>query len=78
LIPIDGKFVYLKGIIAIDPSTLPSRLNMELIKKLQKEVAANIFTPPAVFDGRKNMFAARELPLGPANAKTVCDQFLSP
>jgi eukaryotic translation initiation factor 2C len=45
---------------------------MLLIKKLQMEVAADIFTPPAVFDGRKNMFAARELPLGPTDAKTVC------
>jgi eukaryotic translation initiation factor 2C len=78
LIPIDIDRVFLKGVTAINPSTLPSRLNMELIKKLQMEVAADIFTPPAVFDGRKNMFAARELPLGSTYAKKVCNQFLSP
>jgi eukaryotic translation initiation factor 2C len=47
---------------------------MELIKKLQNDVAPQVFTPHAVFDGRKNMFAARVLPLGPANAATVGNQ----
>lgn len=53
--------------VVISPSekTLPARLNMELITTLQLKVAANIFTPRAVYDGRKNLFAARELPFGP-------------
>jgi eukaryotic translation initiation factor 2C len=50
---------------------------MVLVKKLQMEVATQIFTPPAVYDGRKNMFAARELPLGATHAKTVGSQFFS-
>ncbi|KAF5387029.1 hypothetical protein D9615_002113 [Tricholomella constricta] len=55
--------------IAIDPSNLATRLNTILIKKLQMEVAPDVFTPSAVYDGRKNMFAARELPLGPTNSR---------
>jgi eukaryotic translation initiation factor 2C len=35
---------------------------MDLIRHLQEVAAPNIFTPPAVYDGRKNMFAIRELP----------------
>ena len=35
---------------------------MEIIKRLQGDVAPEIFTPPAVYDGRKNMFAPRLLP----------------
>jgi eukaryotic translation initiation factor 2C len=52
--------------VVISPSekTLPARLNMDIIKQLQYVVAPSIFTPRAVYDGRKNMFAARELPFG--------------
>jgi eukaryotic translation initiation factor 2C len=35
---------------------------MDLIRTLQQDIAPQIFTPRAVYDGRKNMFAARELP----------------
>lgn len=41
--------------------SLPIRLNMELITALQTRVAPEIFTPPAAYDGRKNIFAAKEL-----------------
>lgn len=51
--------------VDIIPSTLPVRMNMLLIKQLQAEVARNVFTPPVPYDGRKNMYASRELPLGP-------------
>jgi len=53
--------------VVISPSekTLPARLNMDLIDHLQKIDALNVFTPPAAYDGRKNMFSPRELPLGP-------------
>ncbi|KAI0702894.1 argonaute-like protein [Cytidiella melzeri] len=49
---------------AITPSeqSLPLKLNMDLIRHLQEVIAPQVFTPPAVYDGRKNMFAARELP----------------
>lgn len=36
---------------------------MDLIRQLQEVLAPQIFTPRAVYDGRKNMFAARTLPL---------------
>ncbi|RDB22690.1 Protein argonaute-2 [Hypsizygus marmoreus] len=57
--------------VVISPSekTLPARLNMDLIKELQSSVAPQIFTPPVVYDGRKNIFAARELPFGDAITK---------
>jgi eukaryotic translation initiation factor 2C len=62
--------------VVISPSekTLPARLNMDLIDHLQKIDARNVFTPPAVYDGRKNMFAPRELPLGPNDTQefNVC------
>lgn len=35
---------------------------MDLIRHLQENVAPDIFTPPAAYDGRKNMFAPRLLP----------------
>ncbi len=63
--------------IVILPSekTLPARLNMELIKELQTTTAPAIFTPRAVYDGRKNLFAARELPFDGANYMEVCQLF---
>ena len=44
---------------------------MEIIKRLQTEVAPNVFTPRAAYDGRKNLFAARELPFGPTGTQEV-------
>lgn len=49
--------------VVVSPSeTLPVRFNMELMHTLQTDIAPQIFTPRAVYDGRKNLFAARELP----------------
>ena len=47
----------------IHPSekTLPVRMNMELVARLQKVVAPDIFTPRAVYDGRKNLFTINSL-----------------
>ncbi|THH11493.1 hypothetical protein EW145_g610 [Phellinidium pouzarii] len=47
----------------ITPSekTLPARLNMDLITHLQTYVAPAVFTPRAVYDGRKNLFAVSTL-----------------
>jgi eukaryotic translation initiation factor 2C len=42
---------------------------MDLIKQLQTVVAPQVFTPRAVYDGRKNIFAARELPFGETGIK---------
>lgn len=63
--------------IAITPSehSLPQRLNYSLISHLQTVIASNIFTPRAVYDGKKNMWAATELALGPTNSKEVCVSF---
>ncbi|KAI5983309.1 argonaute-like protein [Pisolithus marmoratus] len=52
-------------VISPSEKTLPARLNMDLVNHLMRVEAVDIFTPPAVYDGRKNMFAPRELRLGP-------------
>jgi eukaryotic translation initiation factor 2C len=51
--------------VAIDPEKLPARLNMELFKSLQENVAPTIFTASASYDGRKNAFSMYKLQLGP-------------
>ena len=44
---------------------------MDLIARLQVDIAPEIFKPRAVYDGRKNLFAPRELPLGDSGTKEV-------
>ncbi|KAF8974495.1 argonaute-like protein [Flammula alnicola] len=51
-------------VISPSEKNLPARLNMDIIKQLQTVAAPEIFNPRAVYDGRKNMFAVRELPFG--------------
>ncbi|KAJ7781167.1 argonaute-like protein [Mycena metata] len=55
----DGKF---KFVISPSEKTLPARMTMDLIRRLQFDVAPQIFTPRCVYDGRKNIFSIRELP----------------
>ncbi|KAI0637098.1 Piwi domain-containing protein [Trametes polyzona] len=47
--------------VIIEPETF-KRVNFELIDRLQVEHAA-IFNPRAVYDGRKNLFCTREIPI---------------
>ncbi|EJF60851.1 Piwi-domain-containing protein [Dichomitus squalens LYAD-421 SS1] len=61
-------------IISPTGKTLPIRLNMEIFKRLQFDVAPDVFTPRAVYDGRKNVFAARELPF-PSGSQEVSNFF---
>ncbi|CAE6485724.1 unnamed protein product [Rhizoctonia solani] len=42
---------------------MPVKWNQELIRVLQERIAPTVFTPRAVYDGRKNLFASRRLPL---------------
>ena len=44
---------------------------MDIIKQLQLFAAPEIFTPRAVYDGRKNIFAIRQLPFGPSDSQEV-------
>ncbi|KAG6825821.1 hypothetical protein H0H93_000261, partial [Arthromyces matolae] len=64
-------FFFHNGLVVISPSekTLPARFNMDLIKELQFNVAPQIFTPRGVYDGRKNIFAARAFNFGGADFK---------
>ncbi|TFY68234.1 hypothetical protein EVJ58_g1134 [Rhodofomes roseus] len=54
--------------VVITPDNLPVRVNFLLVTRLQEVVAPAIFTPRAVYDGRKNMFAPQELDLGPTRS----------
>ncbi|KAJ6539414.1 argonaute-like protein [Mycena capillaripes] len=49
--------------VVISPSekTLPARMTMDLIRRLQFDVAPQIFTPRCVYDGRKNIFSIHKL-----------------
>ncbi|RDX49272.1 argonaute-like protein [Lentinus brumalis] len=61
--------VYHYDVIDAANKTLPARLNMEIIKRLQTVAAPDVFTPRVVYDGRKNIFAPRKLPLGPTDTR---------
>lgn len=50
--------------------TLPIRANMDIIRRLQEQIAPQVFTPRCVYDGRKNMFSIRRLPF-PDGKETV-------
>lgn len=50
--------------VAITPDKLPARVNMMLFDRLQNHVASQVFTAPAVYDGRKNAFTMYRLSLG--------------
>ncbi|KAG9084746.1 hypothetical protein FRC06_003919, partial [Ceratobasidium sp. 370] len=48
----------------------PAKLNMDLIRVLQERIAPTVFTPRAVYDGQKNLFACRRLPLSGQDSQT--------
>jgi len=45
--------------------------NFEIINRLQTYAEPELFSRPGVYDGRKNMFFAFELPFGDAGAREV-------
>jgi eukaryotic translation initiation factor 2C len=55
----------------IEPESDSVAFNIKVIQHLQTQVAPEIFDPVAAYDGRKNMFAARDLPLGPTDSGSV-------
>ncbi|CAE6432989.1 unnamed protein product, partial [Rhizoctonia solani] len=52
--------------------SMPIKWNQEVIRILQERIAPTVFSPRAVYDGRKNLFASRRLPLagGDGNSQT--------
>ncbi|KAJ3834977.1 argonaute-like protein [Lentinula raphanica] len=68
-IPQDVIFHY--DIIPPADKVLPARVNMTLLRELQTRIAPDILTPLGVYDGRKNFFSPRRLPLG----KDDCKEF---
>jgi len=49
---------------------MPAKFNMDLIRVMQGRIAPTVFTPRAVYDGRKNLFASRRLPLSGGDSQT--------
>ncbi|QRV87347.1 argonaute-like protein [Ceratobasidium sp. AG-Ba] len=49
---------------------MPAKFNMDLIRVLQERIAPTLFSPRAVYDGRKNLFANRRLPLSGGDSQT--------
>ena len=50
------------SVISPSEHTLPVRVNMQLIDRLQTVFAPQVFTPRAAYDGRKNLFSIVEYP----------------
>ncbi|CCA66578.1 related to argonaute-like protein-Laccaria bicolor [Serendipita indica DSM 11827] len=56
---ITDKIIIHYDVIHPSEKTLPARLNFEIIEALQTKCYPQVFTPRAVYDGRKNMFASQ-------------------
>jgi len=50
-------------VISTDQKRIPARLNMPLIQELQNYTAPEVFSPPAAYDGYKNLYSMIKLPL---------------
>ncbi|KAJ3555887.1 hypothetical protein NM688_g2332 [Phlebia brevispora] len=68
-VDIPDKMIYHYDAITPDEQRLPTRATMQIIRRLQEVIAPQIFTPRAVYDGRKNLFSIGELPF-PDGAQT--------
>jgi len=55
-------------VAVVEPDKFPARFNLELFKRLQ-ETEGGIFNPKVVYDGKKNVFSPRELPLGESGSR---------
>jgi len=49
---------------------MPARFNMDLIRIMQERIDSVVFTPRVVYDGQKNIFASRRLPLSGGDSQT--------
>ncbi|KAG8837222.1 hypothetical protein FRC18_009742 [Serendipita sp. 400] len=64
----------------IHPSekTLPAKLNFDIIESMQSKCFPQIFTPRCVYDGRKNLFASRDIPFpGDSTTQHEFDVYLN-
>jgi hypothetical protein len=59
----------------IKPDVKSSRRGREIFDKLQHEILPDLFQPVVLFDGRKNIFSQRRLPID-GNAGTVSGVYL--
>jgi hypothetical protein len=48
--------------VILPDKPLPAARNFEIINNLQTQVEPELFARPGVYDGRKNLFTAFELP----------------
>ncbi|KAF5364713.1 hypothetical protein D9758_005608 [Tetrapyrgos nigripes] len=54
--------------VATKDKNYPQRLNVQLLKTLQHDTAAQIFHPAGAYDGKKNLFMSHKLDLGPSDS----------
>lgn len=67
---ISNSLIWHYDVAMVPPErNLPQRVTMDLIKQLQKAFASDIFQSPVVYDGKKNIYSTRELPLGPTGSR---------
>ncbi|KAF8266852.1 argonaute-like protein [Lactarius quietus] len=59
---LDQGTIYHYDVIAPADRPLPVARNFEIIQQLQTQVEPELFARPGVYDGRKNLFTAYELP----------------
>ncbi|KAF7351067.1 Argonaute-like protein [Mycena sanguinolenta] len=57
----NSKIYHYDVVISPSEKTLPARMTMALIRRLQFDVAPQLFTPRCVYDGRKNIFSIHKL-----------------
>lgn len=55
--------------LAIDPDSMPSRVNMEIFRQVQQDYA-NIFHKVLAYDGKKIAYATYQVPMG-STSRTV-------
>jgi hypothetical protein len=58
--------------LVVTPGNLPPRVNQQILKALQAEVAPEVFITKGAYDGRSNMFCASKLLLSSEDTQEVC------
>ncbi|KAL9712927.1 hypothetical protein Ac2012v2_004167 [Leucoagaricus gongylophorus] len=63
------RVIHHYDVISAGEKRLPARLHMKIIQELQTYTAPEVFSPPAAYDGGKNLFSTIKLPLGENDTK---------
>ncbi|THU97363.1 argonaute-like protein [Dendrothele bispora CBS 962.96] len=69
VVPDDTMFYHYDVCESTPDKTFPPRLNVQLIKALQHDIAPQVFTPAGAYDGKKNLFMPHRLNLGAGDSR---------